>query len=161
MQICTQTAIIPAINSFSRLTQNTFGTNRPCKKKDIKNKKSPKSGRENSEKGKNKTGVINDPLGQTHSLLSSEHWFCLKFVFFARFWKVGKDGRTDGQHMCENNDHYFGSGEWINNISGIQECSFVIKILLSGRNVGVSCLPLPYPSVVIQPSKIVTKFYNK
>ena len=27
-----------------------------------------------------KTGVINDPLGQTHSFASSEHCFRLKFV---------------------------------------------------------------------------------
>ena len=40
-----------------------------------------------------KTGVINDPLGQTHSLGSSEHCFRLKFVLF---WKSG-DGRTDGR----------------------------------------------------------------
>ena len=37
-----------------------------------------------------KTCVINDPLGQTHSLASSEHCFRWKF---ALFWKVGTDGR--------------------------------------------------------------------
>ena len=42
----------------------------------------------------NKTGVINDPLGQTHSLASSEHCFLL--FCFARFEKWG---RTDGQHV--------------------------------------------------------------
>ena len=53
----------------------------------------------------NKTGVINDPLGQTNNLASSEHCFRLKFVLF---WKVGTDGRTDGRtdDMCRNNDHY-------------------------------------------------------
>ena len=30
----------------------------------------------------NKTEVSNDPLGQTHSLASSEHCFRLKFVLF-------------------------------------------------------------------------------
>ena len=30
-----------------------------------------------------KTGLINDPLSQTHSLASSEH--CFLFVLFARF----------------------------------------------------------------------------
>ena len=49
----------------------------------------------------NKTGVINDPLGQTHSLASSEHCFRLKFV---SLWKVGTGGRTND--MCKNNDHY-------------------------------------------------------
>ena len=38
----------------------------------------------------NKTGVINDPLGQTHSLAIVFALFC-----FARFWKVGTDGLTD------------------------------------------------------------------
>ena len=49
--------------------------------------------------------VINDPLGQAHSLI------CL-----ARFWKVGTDGRTD--ITCDNsNDHPTsdcGSALWIN-----------------------------------------------
>ena len=49
----------------------------------------------------NMTGVIHDPLGQTHSLASREHWFRLKFVLF---WKVGKDVRPDD--MFKNNDHY-------------------------------------------------------
>ena len=31
---------------------------------------------------KNKTSVINDPLGQSHSLASSEHCFRVKFVLF-------------------------------------------------------------------------------
>ena len=43
---------------------------------------------------KNKTCVINDPLGQTHSLASSDHYFLL--FYFARFEKWG---RTDGQHV--------------------------------------------------------------
>ena len=39
-------------------------------------------------------GVINDPLGQTHSLASSEHCFLL--FCFARFEKWGRTyGRTD------------------------------------------------------------------
>ena len=42
----------------------------------------------------NKTGVINDPLGQTHSLDSSEHCSHLKFVLFR---KVGMDGRMNEQ----------------------------------------------------------------
>ena len=39
-----------------------------------------------------KTGVINDPLGQTHIFASSERCFHLTFVL-----KNG-DGWTDGQH---------------------------------------------------------------
>ena len=42
----------------------------------------------------NKTGVINDPLGQTHSLASSEH--CILLFCFSRSKKWG---RTDGQHV--------------------------------------------------------------
>ena len=52
-----------------------------------------------------KTGVINDPLGQTHSLASSEHCFRLKFVLLARFLNVGTYVRID--NMGENNDHYW------------------------------------------------------
>ena len=37
------------------------------------------------------TGVINDPLGQTHSSASSDR-------------KVGIEGLTDD--MCENSDHF-------------------------------------------------------
>ena len=48
---------------------------------------------------KDKTGVIYDPLGQTHSLTSSEHYFHATFVLFCDIWKVGTDGRTDGQHV--------------------------------------------------------------
>ena len=41
-----------------------------------------------------KTGVINDPLGQAHSLASSEHWFCC-YVFLNL--KSGDERRTDGR----------------------------------------------------------------
>ena len=41
-----------------------------------------------------KTGVINDPLGQTHSHASSDHCFLL--FCFSRFEKWGW---TDGQHV--------------------------------------------------------------
>ena len=47
-----------------------------------------------------KTGVINDPLGQTHNLASSEHCFLL---FFALLDLKSREGRTD---MCKNSDHY-------------------------------------------------------
>ena len=57
-----------------------------------------------SNEKKYKTGVINDPLGQTHNLAST--LFSLEICFcFAIFWKVGTDGRTD--NMCEYNDHYW------------------------------------------------------
>ena len=47
-----------------------------------------------------KTGVINDPLGQTHSHASSEHCFLL--FCFSRF--ESGDVRTD--NMSENNVPY-------------------------------------------------------
>ena len=36
----------------------------------------------------NKTNVINDPLRQTHSSVSSDHYFLWKLFCFVRFWKV-------------------------------------------------------------------------
>ena len=52
-----------------------------------------------AEVNKNKTGVINDPLSQTHNPASSDHNFHLRTVLF---WEI----LTDGRHMCENSDHY-------------------------------------------------------
>ena len=55
-----------------------------------------------------KTGIINDPLGQTHNYASSEHYFLL--FCFSRFEKWGgrTDVRTDRRtdNMCENNYLY-------------------------------------------------------
>ena len=50
--------------------------------------------RSSSNLRRNKTGGINDPLGQTHGHASSEHCFLL--FCFSRFEKWG---RTDGQHV--------------------------------------------------------------
>ena len=47
----------------------------------------------------NKTGVFNDPLSQTQCLASSDHYYQFKFVYFARFCKLGTHGRMDGQHV--------------------------------------------------------------
>ena len=58
-----------------------------------------------------KTGNINDPLGQTYSQASSDHYIPFKFVWFERFWKVGTDGRTDTTY--ENSDHYTGCDCWL------------------------------------------------
>ena len=52
----------------------------------------------------NKTGVINDPLGQIHSPDSNDRYFHLKIVLFCEILKF-VNGRTDC--MCENNDHYW------------------------------------------------------
>ena len=70
----------------------------------------------------NKTGVINDPLGQTHS---SEHCYCLKFNLF---WKVGTDGRTDGWHEQKTiitTGHDFGLASWINNKNGLSVWNYI------------------------------------
>ena len=59
----------------------------------------------------NKTCVINDPLGQTHSLASSDHYFLL--FCFARFEKWE---RTYGRITCAyNNDHYR-PGLWVGRV---------------------------------------------
>ena len=42
-------------------------------------------------------GVINDPLGRTHSPASSNHYFHLKIVFFLNLEKLG---RTYRQTTC-------------------------------------------------------------
>ena len=51
------------------------------------------------QKYQKKTSVINDPLGQTHSSTSSEHYFQAMFVLFCDILK-SEDGRTDG-NMCK------------------------------------------------------------
>ena len=53
----------------------------------------------NSQMKGNKTGVINDPLGQTLCLASSEHCFslCLVLLDFEKWWRM---------NMCENNEPY-------------------------------------------------------
>ena len=62
-----------------------------------------------------KTGVINDPIGQTHNHASSEHCFLL--FCFSRFEKWG---RTDGRTTCAKTmiptGRDFGLAKWINNI---------------------------------------------
>ena len=58
-------------------------------------------------KGAN-NGVINDPLGQTHSPVSRDTYFHLKYILFSNVWT---DGRTDDKR--ENSDPYWrdcGSG---------------------------------------------------
>ena len=66
----------------------------------------------------NKTCVINDPLSQTHSPTSSDHYFHTTFVRFAIFWKVGTDVRTV---ICAKimitTGWDCGSAEWINKSS--------------------------------------------
>ena len=63
-------------------------------------------------KNSNKTGVINDPLGQTHSLANRDHCFLL--FCFARFWKVGTDGRTACAKTMITTGRDFRLVEWIN-----------------------------------------------
>ena len=47
-----------------------------------------------------KAGVINDLLGQAHSLISSDHYFHSTFVSFCDIFKSG-DGRTDGRKSVQ------------------------------------------------------------
>ena len=61
---------------------------------------------------RDKTGVINDPLGQTHSHASSEHGFLL--FCFARSVKRGRtDGRTCAKTIIPTG-RGCGLAEWIN-----------------------------------------------
>ena len=78
-----------------------------------------------AEMNKYKTGVINDPLDQNHSLASSEHCF---LCFVLLYLKSGDgrtdgrtdertDGRTDGRTTCAkaiiSTCHVCGLSEWI------------------------------------------------
>ena len=51
-----------------------------------------------SEIKREKIGVLDDPLGQSHSHASNKNYFNLFFVFFGRF-KYKGDGRTDVRHV--------------------------------------------------------------
>ena len=50
---------------------------------------------------------VNDPLSQTHSPASGDHYSRLKFALFREILKIG-DVRTNGRtdNTCENSDHY-------------------------------------------------------
>ena len=72
----------------------------------------------------NKTGVNNDPFGQTHSLASSGHCFPLISVLFCFLW-----GRTDD--MCENNYHYL-PWQWLN-MMDVQTAFLNLMITTVGR----------------------------
>ena len=47
---------------------------------------------------KNKTAIIDDPLGQTHSLASSKHCFRLNLIRFEKWGRT--DLWTDGRTTC-------------------------------------------------------------
>ena len=71
-----------------------------------------------------------DPLGQIHSLASSEHCFRLKFVFILLYFE--KRWRTDGQTYAKtmiNTGLDYGLAGWIN-------CDVVSSIIFV-------CLTLP------------------
>ena len=66
--------------------------------------------------------VINDPLGQTHSLASSEHCFVLNLFCFEKWGRTDADVRTDD--MCTKTmiptGLDCGLAEWINWTGGNQ-----------------------------------------
>ena len=81
----------------------------------------------------NKTGVTNDPLGQTHNLTSSDHFVYLKMVLFCVIWTSVQDD------MCENSDHKRPC-LWVGHVDHFCTCAYVLqrlsvrkKLLLSGR----------------------------
>ena len=82
----------------------------------------------------NKTGVINDPLGQTHSHAISEH--CFLMFCFARIWKVGTDGGTTCAITIIPTGRDFGLAEWINiciNLSQSQSTNQLHLTILVSR----------------------------
>ena len=66
---------------------------------------------------KYKTGVINDPLGQTHSLSSSKHVFTWNLFYFEK-WGCTDVRPTYERTTCAKtvitSGHDCGSAEWIN-----------------------------------------------
>ena len=58
-----------------------------------------------SEARKNKTDVINDPIGLTHNPISSDHYSHLKFDHFCVILK-SRDIPVHTYDMCENSDDY-------------------------------------------------------
>ena len=74
----------------------------------------------------NKTGVNNDPFGQTHSHASSE--YCFLLFCFSRFEKWG---RTD--NICENNYPYLVDQNVLCDCSvgtGMYVCKYIPEITL-------------------------------
>ena len=65
---------------------------------------------------KNKTCVFNDPLGQTHSPTSSDHYFheTCALQYFEQWGRTYGRGRTYG-NLYENNDHYR-PGLWVGRV---------------------------------------------
>ena len=90
--------------------------------------------------------VINDPLGQTQSPASSDHYFYLKLGLLWEIFKSG-DGRMDVQTECEKivttTDRDCGSVKWINSskvVGGREK-------LQEGRKVSISpSCSFPYNS---------------
>ena len=61
--------------------------------------------------------VINDPLGQTHSLVNSDHYCRLSFVLFCEILKsayVRTYGRTTRAKIVITTGCDLGSASWIN-----------------------------------------------
>ena len=90
----------------------------------------------------NKTCLINDPCGRTHSPTSSD------YSFHATFRDILKstDGWTDG-NMCENN-YYYRPGLWVNRVD-----QYFTLLLLSGRiETWIGLGNENYPSVICSDS---------
>ena len=86
-----------------------------------------------------KTGVINDPLGQNHSHASSEHCFLL--FCFSRFEKW-TNGRTTCAKTMIPTGSGFGLAEWIKNCN----CSIYTCIILPSGRV---TLAINFPSALL------------
>ena len=92
----------------------------------------------------NKTGVINDPLGQTHNPSSSGHHSHLKIVILRDFVTDGRmEEQTPYTKIVITTGHDCGSAEWINTQKSFYSdisckkcsslsttCSFKVSLLL-------------------------------
>ena len=115
----------------------------------------------------NKIGVINDPLGQTHSTANSNNIFHSIFVII--FWKVWTDIRT----IITGSD--YGSAEWINIWPQIccerpkkelqkkyrQSLAFLFALLWLNNHNFVFLSTFFKPKLFVQETKSVPIFYTK
>ena len=107
---------------------------------------------------RNKTGVVNDPLCQTHSPVSSDHYSHLKIVLFCSIFKI-EDGRTFVKIMVTTG-RVCGSASWIKSTFSarqkwgkydFQDCFF--SHLFYG---GDSCMFWATKSLTLMPRDLVS-----
>ena len=83
-----------------------------------------------------KTCVINDPFGQTHSPASSDHYFSLQ-SFFCDIWKVGTDVRTE---TCAKIMITTGPGLWVGRVDQKNQQEMTPFFLFTRQMNFVACI---------------------